>query len=262
MKGITKIALAVALVAITVLSIVVATVAWFTSNPEVDANNITLNSARTLTVTFDAEIDDANGNKGYRYNGQTGKGAPGSPDAPYVYEAGSFTATIHPSAEDKCGKVKVEFGDVEIRYGRRDSSYTTGTISNVSISTLFTIQANCYEKSDTPNTSDPADNYVRINGLYVKDDGTHSSEQHYKKTSYVIDTDGYVKNAPGGAYSAFTEGEYGFSFTFIFLSPTDYVKWTAGQYSLISGFLYSDERHMDATYTFDVTCSVEEAEVA
>lgn len=262
MKGFTKIALAIALVAITVLSIVVASVAWFTSSPEVDANNVTMNSARTLTVTFSEDIDDANGNKGYKYNGQTGKGAPGSENAPYVYEAGSFIVSIHPSAVDKGGKVKVEFGNVEMRYGRRDSSYTTGTISDIPISTLFTIQANCYEESDTPNTSDPNDNFVRINGLYVKDDGTHSSLQHYKKTSYVIDADGFVKNSAGGNYILFPEGEYGFSFTFIFLSPTDYAKWLAAQYDQITGFPYSTERYIDATYTFDVTCSVEEEEVA
>ena len=48
MKGFTKIALAIALLAIVVLSIVVASVAWFTSNPEVNANDVTLNSAKTL----------------------------------------------------------------------------------------------------------------------------------------------------------------------------------------------------------------------
>jgi len=262
MKGITKIALAIALVAITVLSIVVATAAWFTSNPEVDTNSVTMNASRTLTVTFEPDLDGSNNNKGYRYNGQSGKGAPGSADAPYEYEAGGFSVSIHPSGEDRGGKVKIEFGTVEIKYGRDESSYLTGTISNVAISSLFTVRTNCYEKSDTPNTLDPNDNYVRINGLYIKDDGTHGSDQHYKRTSYVVDSDGFVKNTAGGSYIAFPEGEYGFSFTFIFLSATDYTRWSNAQYSQVTGFAYRDPMYMDATYTFDVTCSVEEAEVA
>ena len=228
MKSVTKIALSIALVAITVLSIVVATLAWFTSNPDVDADNVTMNAARTLTVTFDADIDDevAAHNKGYRYDLQTGKGAPGDPDAPYVYEAGSFTVTVHPSAADKGGKVKIEFGTVKIEYGRHPSSYTSGEISDVTLSDLFTTMANCYEKSNTPDPTDGDDNFVRVNGLYIKDDGTHTADQHYKKTSYVIDSDGFVKDAAGGDYIIFPEGEYGFSFTFIFLPETAYALWT------------------------------------
>ena len=57
MKGFAKIALTVALIAVIVLSIVVASVAWFTSNPEVNANDVTLDAARTLTVEFDDSVD-------------------------------------------------------------------------------------------------------------------------------------------------------------------------------------------------------------
>ena len=210
-----------------------------------------------------ADIDDAETNKGYRYDGQTGKGAPNTSDAPYVYEAGSFTVSVHPSGADKGGKVKVEFGNVEIKYGRNPASYISGTISGVAISDLFTIMANCYEKSNTPDPEDDDDNFVRISGIYVKDDGTHSSDQHYKKTNYVIDADGFVKDAAEGDYTLFPEGEYGFSFTFIFLPEDDYALWLEERYDEMTGFPYAGNKdYIDATYTFNVTCSVEEAEVA
>ena len=235
MKGITKIALSIALLAIVVLSIVVASVAWFTSNSEVDADSVTLNAARTLTVTFDADVDGSNNNKGYRYNGETGRGAQDSADAPYVYEAGSFVASISPSASAKGGKVKITFGTVEVKYGRHPSSVISGTVSDVLITDLFTITANCYEKSDEPDPSDPADNYIKVNGMYLRDDGTHDGEQHYKKTIYVIDDDGFVKTA-GGDVVAFPQGEYGFSFTFTFLPEAAYALWTEGRYSEIYGY--------------------------
>ena len=62
MKTFTKIILSIALGAIVILSIVVASVAWFTSNPEVNANEVTLESARTLTVSFASGVDESKEN--------------------------------------------------------------------------------------------------------------------------------------------------------------------------------------------------------
>jgi len=236
MKGVTKIVVAIALLAISVLSIVVATVAWFTSNPNVDADSVTLNAARTLTVTFESDIDGSSNNKGDRYGGQTGRGATGTSDAPYVYEAGSFTALIRPSASNMGGTVKITFGTVTVSYGRDPSSYTAGTISGILITDLFTISANCYEKSAHPDTEDENDNFIKDNGIYIRDDGTHVGEQHYKKTTYVVDDDGFLKDHAGGDIVVFEEGDYGFTFTFTFLPESAYALWSAERYDEIYGY--------------------------
>ena len=138
MKGFAKIALSVALIAVIVLSIVVASVAWFTSNPEVNANEVTLDAARTLNVAFDPSVEGTT----CSYNGEVGNVASG-PDAPYVYEAGGFSLnSTSLSSDSHFGKVKLEFGTVEI-------DYPTGVISNVLITDLFHITAKVYEqKSD------------------------------------------------------------------------------------------------------------------
>ena len=97
MKSFAKIALLVALISIIVLSIVVASVAWFTSNPQVDANDVTLSAARTLNVAFDT-AERSN----FRYNGQIGNKAPGDDDAPFVYQADASLAAPVTSQVMRC----------------------------------------------------------------------------------------------------------------------------------------------------------------
>ena len=222
MKNITKVSLIVALIAILILSIVVATLAWFTSNPDVDANDVTLNAAKTLTVAFDSELEGT----GYAYDGQTGRAASGD-DAPYLYEAGNFRAVITPSAAGKGGRIRIEFGRVLI------TTNGGGTISNVLLTELFHVEVNCYTESNSGT-------YVKdANGVFALDDGTHTSEQHYALTGYEIANDGYVKASGGASYAYFPQGKYWFSFKYTFLPETAYQEWLAGHYSNVYGYEFS-----------------------
>ncbi len=222
MKNITKVSLIVALIAILILSIVVATLAWFTSNPNVDANDVTLNAATTLTVAFDSELEGTD----YAYDGQTGRAASGD-NAPYVYEAGNFRAVITPSAEGKGGRIRIEFGRVLI------TTYGGGTIPNVLLTELFHVQANCYTESNSGT-------YVKdANGVFSLDDGTHTAEQHYALTGYEIADDGYVMQSGGASYAYFPQGRYWFSFKYTFLPETAYQQWSLGNYSSVYGYEFN-----------------------
>ena len=110
MKTFAKIALTVALIAVIVLSIVVASVAWFTSNSDTSANNVTMDAAKTLTVAFESDYDSTSN----KYGGQLGNAASGG-NAPYVCNSGGFNVAMTSlSSADKRGEIKVEFGTVTI----------------------------------------------------------------------------------------------------------------------------------------------------
>ena len=217
MKGIAKIALSVALIVIVVLSIVVASVAWFTSNPEVTASDVTLNAARTLTVSFDTTVSGTD----YKYNGQIGNVASGE-DAPYVYEAGGFNVTVNSlSSELSRARIKVEFGTVTIH----TNVYGMGTVSDVLITDLFSVTANVYKPVESGNE----------NTLFVKDathgnfraynGATDSSLQKYQKaiSSLTIADDGVLMD--GNSVALFAEGTYALSFTYVFLPDAAYAVW-------------------------------------
>ena len=217
MKSITKIALAVALVAILVLSIVVASVAWFTSNPSADVSEVTLDAAQSLAVNFDSESSGTS----YRYNGQKGNKAPGDPDAPYVYQAGLFNVDLRPSQSGKKGRVKIEFGTV-------DMTYHPGYVSDILITDLFTITANCYAKSANGA-------YVKVNNVFVSYDSTqHEGMDRYSLTGYTINDDGYLMN--GNNEARFDEGAYAFTFTYTFIPSASYSAWSSGSYANIVGY--------------------------
>ena len=215
MKSFAKIALSVALVAVIVLSIVVASVAWFTSNPEVNANDVTLNSARTLTVTFGSSVEEASD---YKYNGQIGNVAEGN-DAPYVYEAGGFTVRIDTlSGDGRYGKIKVEFGTVTVSYP------AGGTVSDILITDLFHITANVYKKENS--------------GGYVKGDNglfrAYNSETDGGKDRYsipfrnlTIASNGELTKTVDNvtSYANFPEGVYELTFTYTFLPEAAYAVW-------------------------------------
>ncbi len=221
MKGIAKIAVIVALIVIVVLSIVVASVAWFTSNPEVTAGDVTLQSARSLNVTFDSTVEGTN----YKYNGEIGNVASGL-DAPYVYQGGSFTLRLDAfSGDNKRGRVKAEFGTVTI-------DHLLGRVSGVLISDLFHITADLYQ-TDTEgayvkvilpktNESDPTKSYFRLsNGA------EDSALTHYKKVvaNLTVANNGILMN---GANPVFLPmGIYEISFTFTFLPENAYTVWQA-----------------------------------
>ena len=230
MKGIAKIAISVALIAIIVLSIIVASVAWFTSNPEVNANDVTLNAARTLNVTFDSTVEGTN----YKYNGEIGNVASGL-DAPYVYHGGSFTLRIEGlSADSKRGEVKVEFSTVTV-------THPTGTVSDVLITDLFHITADVYQADENGgfvkvvllknDESDPTRSYFRAgNGA------ADSALPHYSKTvaNLTIADNGILMN--GANRALFNTGNYELSFTYTFLPEAAYQVWLAGNYSSVYGY--------------------------
>lgn len=229
MKGIAKIAISVALIAIIVLSIIVASVAWFTSNPEVNANDVTLNAARTLNVSFDATVEGTN----YRYNGEIGNVASGL-DAPYVYQGGSFSVNVSGlSGDDKRAKAKIEFSTVNV-------VHPTGTVSNVLITDLFHITADIYAQAENgayvkvtlpkENESDPTVSYFR-----ASQEGD-TALPHYDKAvaDLSIADDGTLMN--GNDTALFDKGVYEISFTYTFLPESEYSKWQAGNYEGITGY--------------------------
>lgn len=199
MKGFAKIALTVALIAVIVLSIIVASVAWFTSNPEVDANDVTLDAARTLIVTFDRETSS-----GYAYNGEIGnvystdRQNP-DPDEPYVYGGGGFHINISPSGDGKYGTIKVEFGTVTV------SSPAGGSVFNVLITDLFHITATIKEDGENKPTYD----------VTIGDDGYVSEVIGAPQNRYYVDN----------GVALFMEGGYTLSFTYTFLREEAYIAW-------------------------------------
>ena len=213
-------ALSIALIAILVLFIVAASVAWFTSNPHVGANDVLLGSARTLTVSFGAMNEDL----GYRYNGQIGnvpapvEEDPDS-DAPYVYETGGFTMSLTSfSSGNKRGKVTLEFGTVEI-------TYPTGSISNVLITDLFHITVDAYVRNNS--------------GTYVKDESTQKFRAYVAATDgglvryeaaftdLTVAEDGTLMKTVSGTPSVadFGEGVYEFTFSYTFLPEAAFAVW-------------------------------------
>ena len=261
MKGFAKIALSVVLIAVVVLSIVVASVAWFTSNPEVDANEVTMTASRTLTVSFDSNEEGSD----YRYHGQIGNVASGD-DAPYVYEAGGFNVRVNTLTSDqKVANIKVEFGTVTV------VTQSVGSIPNVLLTDLFHVEANCY----TPNNSgdsvevsytagSPEKTYNKnvfvdyahltryttsalteeaVDGAYVSVAGRAyayadlAAQDKYECTPYEIASDGTLCDV-GGTAHGFIEETYPYSltFTFTFLPDAAYALWTAGNYASICGY--------------------------
>ncbi len=212
MKMVVKIALAVALVAVIVLSIVVASVAWFTSSPEVGTNEVTMTAARSLTVSFDANAEHTS----YRYRGSIGNRPVGDLDAPYVYDAGGFTLRINPSSGSSYGKVKVEFGTVTVQHD-------TVTVPNVLITDLFHIEANVCRQSNVGGyVKDPTGNYYR-----AYNEETDSGLTRYVKEvdPLTVASDGILMN--GANPALFAQGEYSLSFTYTFLPEAAYAVWLA-----------------------------------
>lgn len=213
MKGFVKIALIVALIAIIVLSIVVASVAWFTSNPEVDAGDVTVSSARTLTVSFDPAVNGTS----YKYNGQIGNVAPGEEDAPYVYQAGGFTVNLLTLSNDlRHGKIKVEFGTVTIEH-------PTTTISGVLLTDLFHVEANVY-------TQDNSGAYVKDGNVFrAYDSSTDGALTRYRTvaSALTVSNDGVLQQTENDTTTdiLFDEGIYELSFTYTFLPEDAYSTW-------------------------------------
>lgn len=225
MKGFAKVALTVALIAIIVLSIVVASVAWFTSNPEVNTGDVTLDAARTLIVTFGKDTTE-----GFAYNGQKGNvassGDSANPaiDEPYVYEGGGFDISLTPRGDNYWGTIKVEFGTVEIT----TKVPTMGTISNVLITDLFHITATIQEDGDNKPIYDAtigADGYVSA----VLDNGVQAGDYPVRNENEGTQQDPVY-------HTLFKEGRYHLAFKYTFLPEAAYALWAAQNYNAITGY--------------------------
>lgn len=211
MKGVVKIALSVALIAVVVLSVVMASVAWFTSSPQVNTNEVTLEAAQTLTVTFDSNVAGTTAT----YHGQKGNAAEGN-DAPCVYEAGGFDLVVRPSGGSSYGKAKVEFGTVSV-------VHETLTISNVLITDLFHVEANIYKRNNSGDyVKDPEKNHFR---LYVA--ATDGELARYEKVfdDLTVANDGVLKD--GAEDALLPGGTFSLAFTYTFLPEAAYAVWEA-----------------------------------
>ena len=193
MKGFTKIMLIIASVAIGILVIVVASVAWFTSNPETDVSDVSLSAANTLNVAFDSNLYKS----GYSYDGQTGL-APSGDDAPYIYEFGYFKVNLMNSSSEKRSVVKIEFSTV-------DMICAICEVKDLLITDLFRVQIACYVEDAT--------------GGYKKEDNVFLPQTNggYRliANDYTLDADSYLYRA--GSRAQLPEGVYYVAFTYIFL---------------------------------------------
>lgn len=217
MKTITKIAVAVASISIMILSIIVASVAWFTSNPEVDTSEIYISSAPALTVEFDPALSVSTG---YCYGGQKGD-QPDGDDAPYIYDKSTFGVTIATSTDAMKGKMKLEFAPVTI------TSRGGGTISNVLISDLFAINVKLFIRTASienayvltgghfvPYVSGDMDLYTPYLGI----DGNGTGV-------YDLNADGYMCEEGSSVAAKFDDGTYVYQITYAFLPAAVYEEY-------------------------------------
>lgn len=211
MKGFTKIMLIVASVAIGILVVVVASVAWFTSNPEVDANEVTLTSANTLVVTFDETLYESN----YRYDGQDGV----VEDA-FRYPYGYFKANLSNSAPEKRSVIKLDFSTVDMECPRC-------VARDLLIENLFQVEIACYveDEEGTYSLSSESGN-ANYNVFREGGDGG------YRRIAddYTLDSENYLYRS--GSRVQFEGGVYYLAFTFVFLPASEggYVADDDGDY--------------------------------
>ena len=199
MKGFTKIMLIIASVAIGVLLVVVASDAWFTSNPFVDANEVSLSSANTLVVAFDSTNYKSN----YSYRGQDGN------SETYVYPYGYFKVNLSNSFAEKRSIIKMDFTTVDMECAICD-------IQDILIDQLFQVQIACYQEEsggaydmESQDSSDP--NYRVFENV-----GTGNG--HYKLIAddYYLGADNYLYRASTETREELPQGVYYFAFTYTF----------------------------------------------
>ena len=219
MKGFAKIMLIIASVAIGILFIVVASVAWFTSNPEVDANEVSLSSANTLVVSFDSNLYKSN----YSYDGQTGLGEENTPDAPYVYPYGYFKVNLTNSAEGKKSVVKLDFSTITMECA-------ICTVPDLLISDLFRVKIACYqEESGGAYQVESQDTENSDYAVFV-DVGAGNGGYKLIADDYTLGANNYLYRS--GNRVEFDPGKYYFAFTYIFLPPNGggYVESSSGTF--------------------------------
>jgi len=215
MKGFSKIMLIIASIAIGVLVVVVASVAWFTSNPEVDTNEVSLSTANTFMVSFDSTLYGSN----YSYDGQTGLAESGD-NAAYVYQYGYFKANLRNSSVEKHSLVQLSFSTVKMECAVCE-------VNDILIEQLFQVQIACYVAEaggayalESQNTSNPNYNvFVNV--------GAGNGDYTLIANDYTLDADDYLYR--NGARVLFSQGTYYFAFTYTFLPES------------LGGFIEDDE---------------------
>lgn len=256
MKRFTKIMLIIAAVAIGILFIVVASVAWFTSNPEVDANDVSLSSAKTLVVAFDSSLYKSN----YSYDGQDGI------SETFVYPYGYFKVNLSNSVAGKKSVVKLDFSTVEMKCANYD-------VPNLLIEHLFTVQISCYQESSgggyDMESQDDADRNYHVFVEAAPGEGEYAliaSDYYVGENNYLYRNNQRVE---------LPQGEYYFAFTYTFCpeSKDGYARNDDGNYigqvsyQRIAGgatYAYSEGGYIqsnDGEYTQVITEYVSSAEV-
>ena len=219
MKGFTKVMLIIASVAIGILFIVVASVAWFTSNPEVDANDVSLSSAKTLVVAFDSSLYKSH----YSYDGQDGV------TETFVYPYGYFKVNLSNSSTEKNSVVKLDFSTVRI-----ECPSLIDEVPNmpIPIEQLFRVQISCYQESagggydmESQDSSDPYYN------VFVEADPGEGSYT-LVADDYYLGENNYLYREYDDQRVEFPQGVYYFAFTYVFCpeSGGGYARDNEGEY--------------------------------
>ena len=216
MKGFTKIMLIIAAVAIGILFIVVTSVAWFTSSPQVDANEVSLSSANTLIVAFDSNLYKSN----YSYDGQDGVTQDGQNDA-FVYPYGYFKVNLSNSVAERRSIVKLDYSTVEM-------ACAICEIHDLLIEDLFQVQIACYIEESGGGYSLETQNTSAANYSVFVNVGAGNGSYRLVANDYTLDSDNYLYR--NDARVQFEQGLYYFGFTYTFLpaSGGGYVPATNG----------------------------------
>lgn len=192
--------LLISALAVGVLMVIVVSVAWFTSNPQVDANEVSLSSAKTLSVAFDSTNYKSN----YSYDGQDGI----TEDA-YDYSCGYFKVNISNSSNDKRGIVKLDFSTVQMECA-------ICTVKDILIEDLFQTQICCYKEKtngeyelEKQNETDPYYNVFRNVG---------AGNGHYELIAddYYLGNNNYLYRTSTQEIVLLQSGLYFFAFTYTF----------------------------------------------
>ena len=203
MKGFTKIMLIIASVAVGALIVVVASVAWFTSNPVVDANEVSLSSANTLVVAFDSSLYKSN----YAYDGQTGLAQSGE-NAPYVYPYGYFKVNLSNSASEKRSVLKLDFSTVKMECAVEE-------VQDLLIEQLFQVQIACYQEQNGGAYEMESENDASVNYSVFRNVGAGNGHYALIADDYTLGANNYLYR--NNARVELAQGLYYLAFTYTFL---------------------------------------------
>ena len=215
MKGFAKVMMIIASVSIGILFIVVASVAWFTSNPEVGANDVSLSSSKTLVVSFDSALYESN----YAYDGEDGI------TETFVLPYGYFKVNLSNSGEEKLSIVKLDFSTVAMKCAICE-------VPNIPIEQLFVVQISCYRESSGGGYDMEAHDIADQNYHVFVESDSGEGEYELIASDYYLGEDNYLYRESNNQIVKLPQGEYYFAFTYTFCpeSGDGYARNDEGNY--------------------------------